>query len=223
MRDIEHIVIHYSATFPEQDIGVSEIRDWHLERGWRDIGYHFVIRLDGTVEKGRRIKEPGAHVAGHNARTIGICYVGGLRHGDHTTGHDTRTEAQKAAMAALVGDLLDRFPDADVVGHRDLSPRQCPGFDVDADEILSHRTTELPEPDLEDVRHPWRAMRQATPERVHPIIRHGQAEKVDPNEYRKALRAIANWLDEYMEGVPWYRRAIAAIRAIRDLVREVSR
>ncbi|MDO5643861.1 MAG: N-acetylmuramoyl-L-alanine amidase [Paracoccus sp. (in: a-proteobacteria)] len=78
MRAILKNVHHYSATYPDQDIGVAEIREMHRKRGWRDVGYHYVIRRDGTIERGRPESKVGAHVAGHNATSIGICCIGGI-------------------------------------------------------------------------------------------------------------------------------------------------
>lgn len=80
MRKITEFIIHCSATREGQDVTAADIRRWHVKgNGWKDIGYHFVIHLDGTIELGRPIAEVGAHCAGHNAESIGICYVGGLK------------------------------------------------------------------------------------------------------------------------------------------------
>ena len=112
MRPVDTIVIHCSATPAGRDVGAEDIRRWHRAQGWRDIGYHWVVRLDGTVEPGRDESQPGAHVAGH-------------------TPADTRTEAQKASLRALVARLRSRYPAARVVGHRDLDPsKACPSFDA---------------------------------------------------------------------------------------------
>lgn len=130
---VHTIVLHYSATYPDQDIGVAEIDRWHRDRGFSRVGYHYVIRRDGRVEPGRREGEIGAHVRGHNTGTLGICLVGGL---DRATGPDigvdNRTEAQKRAAATLIRDILTRHPDAKVLGHRDLVATQCPGYDAAA-------------------------------------------------------------------------------------------
>lgn len=132
-RHIRRIVMHYSATYPHQDIGAAEIDKWHRDRGFAQIGYHHVIRRDGTVEPGRPEGVQGAHVRGHNAGAIGICLVGGI---DRATGPDVgvdnRTPAQKRAAVALIRDILTRHPDAEIVGHRDLAATQCPGYDAAA-------------------------------------------------------------------------------------------
>lgn len=133
MRKINRIILHYSATYDDMDIGVAEIDKMHRDRGWKGVGYHYVIRLNGRIEKGRDEAEIGAHVSGHNVDSIGICCVGGTRRATGPSkGFDTRTDAQKAATVRLVKDLLTRYPNAKVLGHRDLAPTQCPGFDARA-------------------------------------------------------------------------------------------
>lgn len=131
MRAIEHIVIHCSATAEGKNITAADVDKWHKAKGWEGIGYHFFIKIDGTIELGRRIKQIGAHVAGHNKNSIGICYAGGLE-ADNKTPKDTRTKAQMESMKTLVQDLLKRFPEAKVVGHRDFAGvnKACPSFEV---------------------------------------------------------------------------------------------
>lgn len=125
------IVLHYSATHADQDPGVEDIRRMHLARGFNDVGYHYVIRRDGRIEKGRAEEVIGAHVKGHNTGSLGICCIGGLeRATGPNVGVDNRTVAQKEATILLLRDLLARHPGAEVLGHRDLAPTQCPGFDV---------------------------------------------------------------------------------------------
>lgn len=128
---IKNIVLHYSATYPDQDLGVADIDKMHKARGWAGVGYHYVIKRDGTVQKGRPDATVGAHVSGHNTGSLGICCIGGIeRATGPNVGVDNRTEAQKAATVKLVRSLLEQHPGAQVVGHRDLSPTQCPGFDA---------------------------------------------------------------------------------------------
>lgn len=130
MRKINLIVIHCADTYARMDIGVKEIREWHLARGFNDIGYHYVIRRDGTIEAGRPLEKPGAHAAGYNSQSIGICYAGGK--GDNDKPEDNRTPAQKQALHDLVNSLKQQFPQAKIVGHRDLPGVQkaCPCFSV---------------------------------------------------------------------------------------------
>ena len=131
MRKIQAIVIHCSATKAYADIGAEEIRRWHVQgNGWRDIGYHFVIRRSGVIETGRPIEQAGAHVSGHNADSVGICLAGGLD-------ANMRPEAnyspeQWAALKDKVLELKKAFPGAKVLGHRDYPGvnKACPCFDV---------------------------------------------------------------------------------------------
>ncbi len=139
---IKRVFIHCSATREGQDIDAATIKRWHLAQGWKDIGYHFVIRLDGTIEIGRPEHIPGSHVAGFNTGSIGVVYVGGLD--AQGKGKDTRTAAQEAAMTKLCRDLAKSYPGARFMGHRDASPdkdgdgiiekhewlKECPCFDV---------------------------------------------------------------------------------------------
>lgn len=122
MRDIDEIFIHCADTPDSMDIGASEIDDWHKQRGWSGIGYHFVIRRNGDIENGRPLKKSGAHVRGHNAKSIGICLVGREKYSD----------PQWTSLKHLIGDLLDTFPKAEVKGHyqADKKKPHCPGFNV---------------------------------------------------------------------------------------------
>ncbi len=128
MRDINLIVVHCSATPEGRDVSTEEIRQWHLDRGWSDIGYHFVVELDGTVCDGRPVENAGAHAKGHNANSIGVCYVGGTD--ENLEAKDTRTPEQTEALIELIKDLKDKYPNAEVLGHRDISEKECPSFDA---------------------------------------------------------------------------------------------
>lgn len=132
MRKITHIVIHCSATPEGREVSVKEIDRWHRAQGFAKIGYHYVIHLDGSIDKGRDESEAGAHVAGWNANSIGICYIGGVDANDINKAKDTRTPAQKAAMEKLVRELLVKYPGAEVLGHRDFPDvkKACPCFDA---------------------------------------------------------------------------------------------
>ena len=131
MRKIRKIIIHCSTTAEGRDFTVEDIRRWHRQgNGWSDIGYHYVIHLDGSIHAGRPESRIGAHCAGHNADSIGICYVGGLA-ADGKTPKDTRTPEQCAAIDWLCDDLLTRYPGARLYGHRDLNPgKACPSYEV---------------------------------------------------------------------------------------------
>ena len=129
-RRIDEIILHCAATKPGMDIGVKEIRQWHIEeRGWRDIGYHWVIRRDGTVENGRDEDVIGAHCLNHNARSIGVCLVGGLSQ-DGKRPEDNFTEAQFVSLAKLIHQLRARSPEASIHGHSEFASKACPVFSV---------------------------------------------------------------------------------------------
>lgn len=129
MRTITLIIIHCSAVTPNQTSSAAQIDQWHKARGWKGIGYHYVIRRDGTIENGRPEHQIGAHCQNHNRHSIGICYEGGLDARGQPT--DTRTPEQKAVLRALITDLHRSYPRAIILGHRDLNPgRACPCFDA---------------------------------------------------------------------------------------------
>ena len=133
MRKIEEIIIHCSYTPPSMDVGASTIRDWHVNgNGWDDIGYHFVIRREGSIETGRPVEIQGAHVYGHNANSIGVCMIGGMAEDEETP--DTNfTRWQWEALEVLVDDLTNEMGDLTVTGHRDYDDHKaCPCFDVSA-------------------------------------------------------------------------------------------
>lgn len=133
MRQIDTLVVHCAATPPDMDIGVAWIRDIHVKQNrWSDVGYHYVIRRDGTLEVGRPESKAGAHVSGHNARSIGVCLVGGVRRaGKALVPENNFTAPQWATLRRILAELLERYPGARVLGHRDLNPgKACPSFDV---------------------------------------------------------------------------------------------
>jgi hypothetical protein len=140
-------VIHCSATKPTLDIGRREIREWHLSKGWVDIGYSLVIRRNGLLEMGRHPDDNGAHVAGFNSTTVGLCLVGGLYVNGTAPDDDfpgLYTPEQASALKDALYFYKALYPSAEIVGHRDLSPdkdmdgkiekhewlKQCPGFSV---------------------------------------------------------------------------------------------
>lgn len=126
-RHIDYIVIHCTATPEGQARTVEQIRAQHKAQGWADIGYHYLVTLDGKVHLGRDVDIAGAHVAGHNPNSIGVVYVGGLENDPRKTyqqlkAKDTRTDAQKASLMSLLMDLRKLYPYARILGHRDFSP-----------------------------------------------------------------------------------------------------
>ena len=129
MREINKIIVHCAATPEGRDVKTEEIKRWHTEeRGWSDIGYHWVVELDGSINEGRSEDINGAHCRGHNSDSVGICYVGGSD--SEGNPKDTRTEEQRDALVTLIKEILDRHPDAEVFGHRDFSTKACPSFDA---------------------------------------------------------------------------------------------
>lgn len=129
MRTIDKIILHCAATKEGHDIKTETIKSWHVKgNGWSDIGYHYVIELDGTVKKGRPMHRSGAHTKGHNTGSIGVCYVGGIDIAKKPK--DTRTEAQRTAMDELINELLVEYPNATIHGHNEFSAKACPSFDV---------------------------------------------------------------------------------------------
>ena len=129
MRAINKIILHCSATPEGRHTTVEDIRLWHKQRGWSDIGYHYVVYLDGTVHEGRPIERSGAHVFGLNKNSIGICYVGGVDK-NNLKAKDTRTPEQIMALDLLLGSLLDDFKGATLHGHNEFANKACPSFDV---------------------------------------------------------------------------------------------
>lgn len=132
MRTIDEIIIHCSDTEKGREFSVEDIRRWHKAKGWIDCGYHFVIKLDGTIEMGRPVVTQGAHCSGHNSHSIGICYIGGHVKKDGKKVYcDTRTEEQKRAMTLLVGILKHTFSITRISGHKKYAKVACPCFDVE--------------------------------------------------------------------------------------------
>ena len=129
MIKINEIIIHCSATPEGKNFTIADIDSCHKQRGFKCIGYHYVIYLDGTVHKGRPIEQIGAHCIGHNANSIGICYIGGVT-ADGKTPKDTRTEAQKISLINLVSDLRKQYSSATIHGHNEFANKACPCFDV---------------------------------------------------------------------------------------------
>jgi N-acetylmuramoyl-L-alanine amidase len=129
MRKIDEILVHCAATPEGKDFTVEDIDKWHKARGFKKIGYHFVIYNDGSIHKGRDIEEVGAHCTGHNSRSIGICYIGGVTK-DGKTPKDTRTDSQKESLLELLKELRVKYPKAKIYGHRDFAAKACPSFDA---------------------------------------------------------------------------------------------
>lgn len=149
MNKIDSIIIHCSATKAGKDFKAKDIDRMHKQRGFNQIGYHYIIDLDGTIETGRPLTSWGAHCntkgfsnSSYNKHSVGICYIGGLDKNGKPA--DTRTEAQKQALHQLVAELCQKYQILEILGHRDTSPdldgdgevepqewiKHCPCFDV---------------------------------------------------------------------------------------------
>ena len=125
------IILHCSATIEGKDFKAAEIKRWHLQRGFSDIGYHYVIDLDGKIEAGRREDLQGAHTVGENAVSLGICYIGGLD--KNSKPKDTRTDAQKKAMYELLKKMMEKYNLTinDVYLHYQFANKACPCFKIE--------------------------------------------------------------------------------------------
>lgn len=128
MREITEIIIHCSATKEGHPFFAADIDRWHKAQGWSGIGYHYIIDIDGKVETGRAEYQTGAHAKGHNANSIGICYIGGLDINGKFK--DTRTPEQRKSLAELVARLKVKYPKATVHGHNEFANKACPCFNV---------------------------------------------------------------------------------------------
>lgn len=130
MRKVNKIIIHCTATPEGREHDVADIRRWHLKRGFNDIGYHYLIHIDGTIEEGRPINKQGAHCSGQNRGSIGICYVGGMSK-DMKKAKDTRTQAQKDSLIKLMHELIYKYnKDMTIHGHNEYANKSCPSFIV---------------------------------------------------------------------------------------------
>lgn len=127
-RSINKIIVHCTATVEGRDYTVGEIRVWHKQRGFSDIGYHYVVYRDGSIHRGRNIDIAGAHTTGYNTHSVGVVYVGGLD--KNMRPKDTRTPAQKAALIKLLTRLRELYPKATIHGHREFANKACPCFDA---------------------------------------------------------------------------------------------
>ena len=131
--DVKEIIIHCSATRECDDSINAEVIDrWHKDRGWKCIGYHYVVLMDGTIETGRMVDQCGAHTKGHNCESIGVCYIGGVE-SDGKTPKDTRTPEQIESLLELLLVLRKMYPGAKIHSHRDFAAKACPSFDATAE------------------------------------------------------------------------------------------
>lgn len=128
IRNINEIIVHCTATEFGVPVSDNDLYQWHVvERGFSDVGYHYVIHANGHISSYRSLLIPGAHCKGHNKHSIGIAYVGGLING---IPHDTRTIPQKESLNNLIESLCNRFPITKISGHNEYSNKSCPCFDA---------------------------------------------------------------------------------------------
>ncbi|MEO1104545.1 MAG: peptidoglycan-binding domain-containing protein [Pseudomonadota bacterium] len=146
MRKIDLIVVHCAATPDGREVSAAEVDRWHRARGFRKIGYHRLVHLDGMVSVGRQDSEVGAHVRGWNAHSLGVCYVGGVDHAGRPK--DTRTDAQKQALEDVIREWLNTYPGIKrIAGHSEFAAKACPSFDVKAEYVRFLKRAPEQEPD----------------------------------------------------------------------------
>jgi N-acetylmuramoyl-L-alanine amidase len=129
-RNIRYIVVHCTATPEGRNHTVADVRRWHRSMGWKDIGYNYLIQLDGTMQNGRDVDLVPAHVSGYNKESIGVVYVGGCD--QEMKPKDTRTTAQIQSLLKLLTILKKTYPEAEILGHRDFPGvnKACPSFNA---------------------------------------------------------------------------------------------
>ena len=129
MRKINKVIVHCTATPEDRHTTVEDVKRWHLDRGWSDIGYHYLVYLDGTVHEGRPVEIQGAHTKGQNKNSIGIAYVGGIDKVNFKA-KDTRTEEQKEALVDMLEFFKIAYPEVTIHGHNEFASKSCPSFDA---------------------------------------------------------------------------------------------
>lgn len=128
--NVEYIVVHCSATRPSQDIDADTIDQWHKERGFDSIGYHYVIKRNGQIELGRSEDQQGAHALGYNHNSLGVCLVGGVKQDDYQAAENNFTDEQWQSFEKLISDLEEKYLGVKLIGHNEISKKFCPSFDV---------------------------------------------------------------------------------------------
>lgn len=113
----DEVILHHAEA---SSATVWDINDWHLSNGWVGIGYHYYIRKDGSIYRGRPEWAVGAHATGHNDRSIGICCEGAYM-------TETMPAAQLASLKALLRDIMGRYGTLALKRHRDVNATSCPG------------------------------------------------------------------------------------------------
>lgn len=216
MRRINELVIHCAATRPELFAGksleykIEQITAWHKARNFRTIGYHYVIDRDGRTLPARPVEEQGAHVAGRNAHTIGICLWGGYGGGKHDKFADNFTADQDVALRKLIAHLQAKFgPGLHLSGHHEYANKACPTFDVRSWYASQPMRTELPElepPPAELPDEPMGGPLIALPDPMYPpgvdretVLRWRMA--TARNELQESADPVAAKVAAYLDGV----------------------
>lgn len=139
MRQIDMIVVHCTATRPEwqsdqtTEAKVAEVKKWHTDKGWSDVGYHYLIDRNGVIVEGRPVERAGAHAKGYNATSIGVAIFGGHGGTANDEFEENFTDAQDRSLRRLIAQLRMEFPNiTQIVGHNDLPDvtKACPTFRV---------------------------------------------------------------------------------------------
>lgn len=133
---IDTIMVHCTATPPKREVTVAELDAWHKAENFERCsnghyaGYHLLVHIDGSYERIRPDNERGQHCpqSNMNNRAVSVCYVGGVDNNNKPC--DTRTEAQKKTLVTLLRTLRAKYPNAQIVGHRDYASKACPSFDA---------------------------------------------------------------------------------------------
>ncbi len=128
--DHQYLVVHCAATRPSQDISAEDIDRWHKEKGFDKIGYHYFIKRNGNIENGRLESETGAHAYGYNSKSLGICLAGGVTEDDITVSENNFTKEQFESLDRLVEQIENTYLGIKVIGHNEISTKDCPGFNV---------------------------------------------------------------------------------------------
>ena len=127
MRKLTKIILHCADTKTNQDFSVQDVRNWHIQRGWSDIGYHFYIKLSGSLYEGRELSRIGAHCKGYNSKSVGICFEGGKNELGEMW--DKPTDNQIKTVVNLIKSLREDYGEMGVHGHYEFSGKSCPNFD----------------------------------------------------------------------------------------------
>ena len=201
MRMINEIFVHCTATRPEwwadrrPSEKVAEVRRWHTQdRGWSDIGYHYLIDRDGTVVEGRPIEKAGAHVKNHNSHSVGISLFGGHGGDQDDSFEEHFTPEQDRALRKLLAQLQMEYPSIKSIrGHNAVSAKMCPCFQV----------------------QPW--LRGAETAKRPERKKIAQSKTIQASSVAK-MASVATPLVGVVGGLPWQNLAIMGVLAVVAMV-----